>query len=111
MKPQETQKQQITRVAGELSTAIKRQARARWRQVRTAQRNEGGRHVWRFQEGPGTDERFLHIEHQAMVRGKDASARLLKQLGSGQWLDLLQQGPGNSVLLTRDGELTAFPQA
>lgn len=111
MKPSETQKQQITRVAGELSTAIKRQARERWRQVRTAQRNEHGRHVWRFQEGPDTAARFLHIEHGAMVRGKDASARLLEQLGSGQWLDLLQQGPGNSVLLTRDGELTAFPQA
>ncbi|HEX6036653.1 hypothetical protein [Longimicrobium sp.] len=111
MTPQQSRKQQITRVAGELSAAIKRQARGRWRQVRTAERNESGRHVWRFMAGPGTDARFLHIEHRAMVQGKDASARLLEQLSGGRWMDLLQQGPGNSVLLTRDGELTAYPQA
>jgi hypothetical protein len=111
MNPQDKQKQQITRVAAELSSAIKEQARGRWRQVRTAERNERGRHVWRFQAGPGAGERFLHIEHRAMVQGKDAGARLLEQLGNGRWLDLLQQGPGNAVLLTHDGELTAFPRA
>lgn len=111
MNPQETHKQQITRVAGELSAAIKRQARGRWRQVRTAERNERGRHVWRFKAGPDTDARFLHIEHRAMVQGTDAASRLLEQLGSGRWMDLLQQGPENSVLLTRDGELTVFPRA
>lgn len=109
MNPQETQKERITRVAGELSSAIKSQARGRWRQVRTAERNEPGRHVWRFQAGPGTGERFLHIEHGAMVKGKDSAARLLEQLQSGRWLDLLADGPGNAVLLNRDGELTAFP--
>jgi hypothetical protein len=111
MKPQETQKQQITRVAGELSTAIKRQARGRWRQVRTAERNESGRHVWRFVSAPGQDERFLCIEHRSMVQDKNAAAQLLKHLGDGRWMDLLQQGPDNSVLLTREGELTAFPRA
>lgn len=111
MTPQESHKQQITRVAGELGAAIRRQARGRWRQVRTAERNERGRHVWRFQAGPGTDERFLHIEHGAMMRGKDSAARLLEQLGTGRWLDMLQQGPENGVLLTRDGELTAYPRA
>jgi hypothetical protein len=111
MTPQESQKQQITRVAGELSAAIKRQARGRWSKVRTAERNEGGRHVWRFQAGPNSGARFLAIEHHSMVQGKDASARLLEQLNSGAWMDLLQQGPDNSVLLTRDGELTAFPRA
>lgn len=109
MNPQESQKQQITRVAGELSTSIKKQARGRWRQVRTAERNEGGRHVWRFQAGPNADARFLHIEHGAMMQGKDTTARLLEQLGSGRWMDLMRQE--NSVLLTRDGELTAFPRA
>lgn len=109
MNPQK--KQQITRVAGELSSAIKQQARGRWQKVRTAERRERGRHVWRFQAAPGVDERFLHIEHGAMVQGKDATARLLKQLKTGAWLDLLQDGPENSVLLTRDGELTAFPRA
>ena len=111
MNPQESQKQLITRVSGELSTAIKQQARGVWRQVRTAERNEGGRHVWRFMAGPGKAARFLHIEHRAMVQGKDAAARLLEQLGSGRWLDLLQSGPDNSVLLTRDGQLTAFARA
>jgi hypothetical protein len=111
MTPHESQKQQITRVAGELSTAIKRQARGRWQQVRTAERNESGRHVWRFQAGPGVAARFLHIEHRAMVQGKNATARLMEQLDSGRWMDMLQQGPENSVLLTRDGELTVFPRA
>lgn len=111
MKPTEMQKQQITRVAGELSAAIKRQARRRWRQVRTAERNERGRHVWRFVAVPGADERFLCIEHRTMVDGQDAAARLLEHLGDGRWMDLLQQGPQNSVLLTRDGEFTAFPRA
>jgi hypothetical protein len=111
MKPQETQKQQITRVSGELSSAIKRQARGRWRQVRTAERNESGRHVWRFVGAPGSAERFLCIEHRAMVQGKNPAAALLEHLGDGRWMDLLQQGPENSVLLNRDGELTAFPRA
>jgi hypothetical protein len=110
MNPHETQKQQITRVAGELSAAIKQQAQGRWRQVRTAERNEPGRHVWRFQEGPGAGARFLHIEHRAMAKGRDAAARLLEQLESGRWLDRLQ-APGNAVLLTHDGELTAYPAA
>jgi hypothetical protein len=107
MNPQE--KQQITRVAGELTASIKQQARGRWQKVRTAERREQGRHVWRFQAGPGAGERFLHIEHGAMMQGKDAAARLLKQLNTGAWLDLLQEE--SSVLLTRDGELTAFPRA
>jgi len=110
MNPQESQKQRITRVAGELSAAIKRQARGRWRQVRTAERNEPGRHVWRFQAGPDGGERFLHIEHEAMVHGKNPAAALMEHLRSGQWLDLLQQGPGNAVLLSRDGQFTAFPR-
>jgi hypothetical protein len=108
MNPQETQKQRITRVAGELSTAIKRQARGRWERVRTAERNEGGRHVWRFQAGPGTGERFLHIEHRAMVQHQE---RVVEQLRSERWLDLLQEGPGNAVLLGGRGELTAYPRA
>jgi hypothetical protein len=111
MKSDETQKQQITRVAQELSATIKQQARGRWRRVKTAERNEDGRHVWRFLAGPGVAERFLHIEHKTMMHGKDAAARLLGHLGDGRWMDVLQKGPDNSVLLTRDGELTAFPRA
>lgn len=110
MKPTETQKQQITRVAGELSPAIKEQARGRWQRVRTQERNEGRQHVWRFKAGPDAAEQFLHIEHGAMAQG-DASVRLREQLDSGRWMDLLQQGPGNSVLLARDGQLTSFARA
>lgn len=109
MTPREMQKQQITRVAGELSTAIKEQARGRWSRVRTAERNEPGRHVWRFRAGPGEGERFLHIEHRAMVRGADATSSLLQQLQTGQWLDRLAQGPETAVLLSGDGRLTALP--
>ena len=105
MTPKETQKARITRVAEELSPAIKEQARGRWSRVRVAERNEGGRHVWRFRAGPGERERFLHIEHRAMASD---SASLLEQLGSGQWLDLLQSSEA-AVLLSRDGQLTALP--
>ncbi|HEX2095334.1 MAG TPA: hypothetical protein VHG28_23260 [Longimicrobiaceae bacterium] len=108
MDPKETKRQQITRVAQELSTAIRRQARGRWKEVRTAERNEPGRHVWRFQPGRGGSERFLHIEHRAMVQGKNPAARLLKRLEAEEWLDRLQQGPETALLLSRDGQLAAF---
>ena len=110
MSSRESQKQQIIRVAGELSSAIKEQARGRWKRVRTAERNERGQHVWRFRSGPGEGERYLHIEHRAMVQGRDAAASLLEQLRTERWLDLLQQGPETSVLLSGDGQLTALPQ-
>jgi hypothetical protein len=109
MTPREQHRQQITRVAGELTTSIKEQARGRWSRVQTAERNQGGRHVWRFRAGPGQAERFLHIEHRAMVRDGDTAASLLEQLQAGNWLDRLQQGPETAVLLSRDGQLTALP--
>ena len=108
MTPKESRKQQITHVAEELSAAIREQARGRWSRVRTAERNERGRHVWRFRAGPGEGERFLHIEHQAMARGADSAAPLLEQLRTGRWLDLLQ-APETAVLLSGDGRLTALP--
>ena len=77
--------------------------------MRTAERNEPGRHVWRFRAGPGERERYLHIEHRAMVRGADATASLLEQLQTGRWLDRLAQGPETAVLLSGDGQLTAIP--
>ena len=108
MTPREMQKQQITRVAGELSPAIREQARGRWSRVQTAERNQGGQHVWRFRAGPGERERFLHIEHRAMVRRGDTAASLLEQLQTGQWLDRLQ-GAETALLLSANGKLTAIP--
>ena len=108
MTPREMQKQQISRVAGELSPAIREAAKGRWSQVHTAERNEGGRHVWRFRAGPGEGERFLHIEHKAMVQGKNA-ASLLEQVQAGRWLDMLQEGPNTAVLLAPDGQVTTVP--
>lgn len=110
MDRKETQKQRITRVARELSTTIRQQARGRWQEVRTAERNERGRHVWRFQSGPGGGERFLHIEHRAMVRGDDPAARVMERLESEHWLDRLQKGPETALLLSGNGQLAAFPQ-
>ena len=108
MTSRETEKQRITRVAGELGAAIREQARGRWKRVRTAERNERGRHVWRFRAGPGEGERFLHIEHRAMVQGRGTASSLLQQLEAGRWLDLLQASD-TAVLLSDDGQLTALP--
>jgi hypothetical protein len=110
MDPKETPRQRMNRVARELSSAIRRQARGRWKEVRTAERNERGRHVWRFQPGPEVGERFLHIEHRALAQEKNTAARLLEQLESEQWLDRLQQGPDTALLLSRDGQLAAYPE-
>lgn len=108
MTPREMHRQQITRVAGELSPAIREQARGRWSRVQTAERNQGGQHVWRFRAGPGEGERFLHIEHRAMVREGNTAASLLQQLQTGQWLDRLQ-GTETAVLLSANGQLSALP--
>lgn len=108
MDAKETRKERVTRVAEELSTAIRRQARGRWKGVRTAQRNEPGRHVWRFQSSGGDDTRFLHIEHGTMVQGRNPAARLLEQLEAARWLDRLRKGPDTALLLSRDGELGAY---
>ena len=107
MEARDNQKQRITRVAREMSSVIRQQARGRWKDVRTAERNERGRHVWRFQDGPES-ERFLHVDHRAMAQGVGAAERLLGQLDAGQWLDRLQQGPETAFLLSRDGTLAAY---
>lgn len=109
MDRKESRQQRVTRVAQELSTPLRRQAHDRWSQLRTAQRNEQGRHVWRFRSGPSERERFLHIEHSAMVQGKDPAARLLGQLEAEHWLDRLHTGPEAAFVLSDDGQLAALP--
>jgi hypothetical protein len=111
MDSKETQQQRMVRVTRELGTAIRRQARGRWKKVRTAQRNEQGRRVWRFRTGPGNGEHFLHIEHRAMIQGSDPAARLLEQLESERWLDRFDQGSETALLLSRDGQLVGLPRA
>lgn len=110
MEPRETRKERITRVSHEMTARIRRQARGRWSEVRTAQRNAQGRHVWRFRSADGGSERFLHVDHGAMLRGGNPAARLLRQLESGGWLDRLQ-APASAVVLSSDGQLAALPAA
>jgi hypothetical protein len=106
MESRETRSQRMTRVARELSTSLRREARGGWQEVRTAERNERNRHVWRFQGRGG--ERFLHIEHRSLVQGKDPAARLLEQLAAERWMDRLRDGPDAALLLTGEGRLAAF---
>jgi hypothetical protein len=108
MDPKETKRQRLTRVAKEISPFICQQARSAWKDVRTAERNEPGRHVWRFRPGPGEVERFLHIDHGALTGTADSAARVLNQLQSEQWLDRLQKGPATALHLSKKGVLTAF---
>lgn len=99
----------VSEVAKELGAVLRRQARKRWETVRTAERNEGNRHVWRFQAGPDGTERFLHVMHDAMVQGKNAAPTLLEQLRTGRCFERLHDGPETSLLLSRDGRLEAYP--
>lgn len=103
----ETRTERMTRVAEELGTALRRQARGRWKKVRTAQRNERNRRVWRFRFPAGGGERFLYIRHQAMLEGGDPAGRLLDQLEAEHWLDRLRQGPAAALVLTKEGRLEA----
>jgi hypothetical protein len=107
MDRKESRQDRVAQVARELGATLRRQARGRWKDVRTADRNEPGRHVWRFVEGDGS-ARFLHVEHGAMTRGSNASSRLMSQLESEKWLDRLSQGPEQALLLSSDGRLSAY---
>ena len=109
MTPKEKREQSLTRVIREMGETIRRQARGRWEGVRTAQRKEGGRHVWRFRPA-GDAERFLHVSRRAMVEGEDPAGTLLKQLGEARWLDRLQEGPETAFVLSPAGRLRPWPK-
>jgi hypothetical protein len=98
--------QKLAQVAKEVGAVLRRQARKRWETVRTADRNEGNRHVWRFQQGDGGAERFLHVSHDAMREGDAAS--LLEQLRAGRCFARLD-GREPSLLLSSGGRLEAYP--
>jgi len=103
----EHQGQKVASVAKEMGAVLRRQARKRWQTVRTADRNEGNRHVWRFQTGPGQAERFLYVTHEAMVEG-DAPV-LIEQLKAARLFERLHRGPETSLLLSRSGRLEPYP--
>jgi hypothetical protein len=110
MDPQESKQDKVSRVARQVSGALRKQARRQWDTVKTAERNERGRHVWRFQAGADQPERFLHVTHDALADGDNAAPLLLQQLKTGRWLDRLQEGPETSLLLSRGGRLEAWPK-
>ncbi|MFL5382158.1 MAG: hypothetical protein ACJ8GN_06555 [Longimicrobiaceae bacterium] len=108
MEGREHQDRKVAEVAKEIGAVLRRQARKRWETVRTADRNEGNRHVWRFQAGPGHAERFLHVTHEAMLEA-DAAPTLIAQLKTGRLFERLHRGPETSLLLSRSGRLEAYP--
>jgi hypothetical protein len=105
----EIRHQKVAKVAKELGPALRRQARGQWETVKTAERNEGNRHVWRFRPNPDGPERFLHVAHEVMVKGDDPAAELLRQLQVGQWIERLTSGPETALLLSKGGRLEAWP--
>ena len=109
MEGRDHQQRKVAEVAKEIGGVLRRQARKRWETVRTAERNEGNRHVWRFQAGPGGGERFLHVTHEAMVQGDDTASTLIEQLKSGRCFERLHKGPETSLLLSKGGRLEAYP--
>jgi hypothetical protein len=109
MEGREQKNQKVATVAKEIGAVLRRQARKRWETVRTADRNEGNRHVWRFQAGPGQAERFLYVTHEAMVEGENAAPLLIEQLKAGRLFDRLHRGPETSLLLSSDGRLLPYP--
>ncbi len=103
----ETSQQKLARVADEIGSAIRQQARGRWADVRTAERSSDGRHVWRFRPGAGEPDRFLHLSHRAMTEGTNPAGRVLRQLTEAHWLDRLTTGPETSFVLAPSGRLRA----
>jgi hypothetical protein len=105
----EIRQQRVASVARELGSALRTQARGQWKRVRTAERNEGNRHVWRFRDGVDGPDRFLHVAHEVMARREDPTRELLRQLQAGKWIERLEQGPETALLLSRGGTLEAYP--
>jgi hypothetical protein len=106
MEGREHQDQKVAGVAKEIGAVLRRQARKRWQTVRTADRNEGNRHVWRFQTGPGQAERFLYVTHEAMAEGAPV---LIEQLKAARLFERLHRGPETSLMLSRSGRLEPYP--
>ncbi|HEX5723933.1 MAG TPA: hypothetical protein VFX98_00630 [Longimicrobiaceae bacterium] len=111
MDRREEQRQKLERVAQEVGAVLRRQARRKWDGVRTAERNERGRHVWRFRSESDSRERFLHVTHEAMRQGNRTTAILLEQLAAGRWLDRLDAETTPSLVLSKGGQLEPWTGA
>jgi hypothetical protein len=111
MSSHDPQPEAVVEVARKMGIEIRKQARGRWANVRTAERNEGSRHVWRFQSGPDMVERFLHVPHEVMTEGKNPAAALMDQLKKAHWLDRLAEGSATSFVLSPTGRLRPWPKA
>lgn len=111
MEPMESQQQKLTRVVSEVGAAMHRRARGEWGKVRTARRNLGDRHVWRFRTGAGEPDRFLMLSHQSMTSGDNPAAAVLAQLDKADWLERMQAGPETVFRLSAGGGLRARPAA
>lgn len=102
----QSHEQQISRVARELGTALRRQAKGKWTAVRTAGRSEDRRHAWRFAHADSSQgTRFLRVTHKAMMQSAAPVPMLLEQLNAGRWLDRLNEGPETSLVLRSGGRL------
>jgi hypothetical protein len=110
MEPQRNNPPSISTVIHDMGESLRQQARQRWKGVRTAQRKERGRHVWRFRSGSDSQERFLHVPRESMTNGQNPAASLLNQLEDAHWLDQLQDGPERSYLLSPAGNLKPWPR-
>jgi hypothetical protein len=107
MEPNNARVEQRAQVAKDLGRMLRRQARRKWSEVRTAERNEHGHHVWRFRPGTDGNERFLHVSHGAMEQNDNPSRLLFEQLREGRWLDRLERSD-NALRLAEDGKIVPW---
>lgn len=105
MDARENRNARVAKIAREIGAELRKQARKSWQGVRTAERNEGNRHVWRFRTSKDGSDRFLHLTHREMVQGDAAS--LLRQLEAAGWTDRLS-GADNALVLSQ-GALQPYP--
>ena len=108
MDSRENQSIKVAKVARLIGAELRKQARKSWQGVRTAERNEGNRHVWRFRSAEDGSERFLHVAKSEMVQGEESATSLLAQLEAGGWIDRLSRGPETALLLSKAG-LQTYP--
>jgi hypothetical protein len=106
MEARENRSERVAKAARVIGAELRKQARKSWQGVRTAERNEGNRHVWRFRSPKDGSDRFLHLSHREMVLGGPAS--LLRQLEAAGWIDRLTSGSENALILAKGG-LQAYP--